>query len=80
MRGATDYAAREAEGAINRLMPAAHVTVRSQQRGLLLSGRVETAAEAARAASVARGFLGRNDNTYPNGMKAPAPDADFHRL
>ena len=29
---------------------------------------------------VARGFLGRNDNTYPNGMKAPAPDADFHRL
>lgn len=54
----SDYAAREAEGAINRLMPAAHVTVRSQQRGLLLSGRVETAAEAARAASVARGYLG----------------------
>ncbi len=54
----SDYAAREAQGAISRLMPSAQVTVRSQQRGLLLSGRVETAAEAARAASVARGYLG----------------------
>jgi len=29
---------------------------------------------------VAQRFLAGNDNTYPNGMKAPAPDADFHRL
>ena len=29
---------------------------------------------------MARSFLDRNDNTYPNGMAAPAPDADFHRL
>jgi hypothetical protein len=29
---------------------------------------------------VAARFLEGNDNTYPNGMKAPSPDADFHRL
>jgi hypothetical protein len=29
---------------------------------------------------VAQKFLATHDNTYSNGMKAPAPDADFHRL
>jgi NADH-quinone oxidoreductase subunit I len=29
---------------------------------------------------MARKFLDRNENTYPNGMKAPDADADFHRL
>ena len=29
---------------------------------------------------VARTFLGTHENTYPNGMKAPEPDSDFHRL
>jgi NADH-quinone oxidoreductase subunit I len=29
---------------------------------------------------IAREFLRRNNNTYPNGKKAPDPDADFHRL
>ena len=29
---------------------------------------------------MAESFLAQNDNTYPNGMAAPAPDADFHRL
>ena len=29
---------------------------------------------------VAQKHLATHDNTYPNGMKAPAPDADFHRL
>jgi len=29
---------------------------------------------------MAQSFLKRNDNTYPNGMKAPDPDGDFHRL
>ena len=29
---------------------------------------------------MAESFLGQNDNTYPNGMAAPDPDADFHRL
>jgi formate hydrogenlyase subunit 6/NADH:ubiquinone oxidoreductase subunit I len=24
--------------------------------------------------------LATHENTYPNGMKAPDPDADFHRL
>jgi hypothetical protein len=30
--------------------------------------------------AVSQRFLAGNDNTYPNGMKAPAADADFHRL
>jgi formate hydrogenlyase subunit 6/NADH:ubiquinone oxidoreductase subunit I len=29
---------------------------------------------------VAEKFLATHDNVYPNGMKAPEPDADFHRL
>ena len=33
-----------------------------------------------RLTEVAQQFLGTHENTYPNGMKAPAPDADFHRL
>jgi hypothetical protein len=30
--------------------------------------------------NVAQRFLAGNNNTYPNGMKAPDADADFHRL
>jgi NADH-quinone oxidoreductase subunit I len=29
---------------------------------------------------MAETFLQTHENTYPNGMKAPDPDADFHRL
>ncbi len=29
---------------------------------------------------MAQSFLERNENTYPNGMEATDPDADFHRL
>lgn len=29
---------------------------------------------------VSQKFLKGNANTYPNGMKAPGPEADFHRL
>lgn len=54
----SEFSAGEAQSAINRVMPGQHIGVASDQRGLLLTGRVETAAEAARAVSVARGFLG----------------------
>ena len=30
--------------------------------------------------NVAQRFLSGHENTYPNGMKAPSPEADFHRL
>lgn len=53
----SDFAAHEAEAAISRLMPGRHISVTAQQRGLLLSGRVENPAEAARAASIAKGYL-----------------------
>jgi NADH-quinone oxidoreductase subunit I len=29
---------------------------------------------------MARVFLDQHDNTYPNGMRAPDPNSDFHRL
>ena len=29
---------------------------------------------------IAQDFLKNNDGVYPNGMIAPDPDADFHRL
>jgi len=29
---------------------------------------------------MAEAFLKGHENTYPNGMKAPDADADFHRL
>jgi formate hydrogenlyase subunit 6/NADH:ubiquinone oxidoreductase subunit I len=29
---------------------------------------------------IAQDFLKNNDGVYPNGMMAPDPDADFHRL
>jgi pilus assembly protein CpaC len=54
------FAAGEAEAAIARLMPASHISVVPQAKGILLTGRVANAEEAARAASIARGFLPDN--------------------
>ena len=52
------FAAAEAEATLARLMPASHIGVQPQAKGLLLTGNVTTAGEASRAASIARGFLG----------------------
>jgi pilus assembly protein CpaC len=52
------FVAAEAEAAIARLMPTAHIGVVPQAKGLLLTGSVATAQEANRAAAIARGFLG----------------------
>ena len=54
------FAAGSAQSAIDRLMPGGKVKVRAQARGLLLSGQVETAADAAKAVAIARGFLGES--------------------
>jgi pilus assembly protein CpaC len=52
------FAAAEAEAEIARLMPGDHIGVVPQAKGLLLTGYVPSAGEAARAASIAHGFLG----------------------
>jgi pilus assembly protein CpaC len=54
------FAAAEAEAELARLMPASHISVVPQAKGMLLSGQVQSAEEAARAASIARGFLPEN--------------------
>ena len=51
------FAAREAAAALSRLIPGGHVRVAQEANGLLLSGSVPTAAGAARAVAVAKGFV-----------------------
>lgn len=51
------YASTEAEAAIARVLPGARIRVTPQSKGLLVSGQVANAGEAARALSIAKGFL-----------------------
>jgi pilus assembly protein CpaC len=54
------FAAAEAGAEIARLMPGDKIDVEPQAKGLLLTGSVATAGEAARAAAIAHGYLGDN--------------------
>jgi pilus assembly protein CpaC len=54
------YASSEAQAAIARVMPGSRLRVSPQNRGLLVSGQVASAEEAARALSIARGFVSDN--------------------
>lgn len=54
------YASTEAQAAIARVLPGANLRVSPQNRGLLVSGNANSPEEAARAISIARGFI--NDN------------------
>ena len=51
------YASSEAEATIARVLPGTRIRVTPQNRGLLVSGNVATAGDAARALSIARGFI-----------------------
>ena len=51
------YASTEAEAAISRVLPGTRIRVSPQSKGLMVSGQVGSAEEAARALSIARGFL-----------------------
>ncbi len=55
------FKATEARAAITRLMPGSHIAVRSEAKGLLLSGRVDSPAEAAQAMAIASGYVGANE-------------------
>jgi pilus assembly protein CpaC len=54
------FGATEAQAAITRLMPGSRVKAQAQAKGLLLSGRVNSPADAAQAMAIARGYLGEN--------------------
>jgi len=54
------FGATEAQAAITRLMPGSQVKAQAQAKGLLLSGRVNSPAEAAQAMAIAGGYLGEN--------------------
>ena len=54
------YASTEAQAAIARVLPGASLRVSPQNRGLLVAGNVNSPEEAARALSIARGFIGDN--------------------
>jgi pilus assembly protein CpaC len=54
------FGAMEAQAAIARLMPGSRVKAQAQAKGLILSGQVNSPAEAAQAVAIARGYLGEN--------------------
>jgi pilus assembly protein CpaC len=56
------FNAAEAQSAIARLIPTGRIRVQSHGRGLLLSGAVNSPADAAQAVAIARGFLGENQS------------------
>ena len=55
------FAANEAEASVARLMPGTQVKVTPQAKGLLLTGQVGSAADAARAVSILRGYMAEKE-------------------
>ncbi len=55
------FAAGEAEQAVARLIANSRIKVTPQARGLLLTGNVQSPADAARAVSILKGFVGEKD-------------------
>jgi pilus assembly protein CpaC len=55
------FNANEAQATIARLIPNSHVSVQPGGKGLLMSGRVNSASDAAQAAAIARGYLGNGE-------------------
>jgi pilus assembly protein CpaC len=56
------FGAMQTQSMIARLVPGSHVKVEPQQKGLLLSGAVGSAADAAQAVAIAKGFLADNQS------------------
>jgi pilus assembly protein CpaC len=52
------FVAGQAQAAVSAAVPGGHIVVQPQPRGLLLTGQVATPEDAARALSIARGFVG----------------------
>ncbi len=56
------FASTEAEAAIARVLPGTRIRVTPQAKGLLITGQVANAEDAARAISIARGFAPEGQN------------------
>jgi len=56
------FASTEAEAAIARVLPGTRIRVTPQAKGLLITGQVANAEDAARAISIARGFTPEGQN------------------
>ena len=54
------FGAREAQTAISRLVPGSRVVVKASGKGMMLTGAVATASDAAQAMLIARAFLSQN--------------------
>jgi pilus assembly protein CpaC len=54
------FSAVETQSAITRLIPTSRIQVQTHGKGLLLSGLVNSPADAAQAVAIARGYLGEN--------------------
>ena len=54
----SSFAAREAQSAINTLLPANRVKVQAQGKGLMLTGSVKNPADAAQVVAIAKGYIG----------------------
>jgi len=57
----SQFNSSQAQAAINRMIPGSHVSVQPEAKGLLLTGRVDSPEDAARAVAIARGYLGSGD-------------------
>jgi pilus assembly protein CpaC len=68
----SSFGATQTQSMIARLVPGSHVKVEPQQKGLLLSGAVGSAADAAQAVAIAKGYLGDNQ-TVENQINITSP-------
>ena len=66
------FGAVQTQAMIARLVPGSHVKVETQSKGLLLSGMVGSAADAAQAVAIAKGYVG-NDQTVENQINITSP-------
>ena len=67
------FAAREAQAAISRLVPNSEVRVKAQNKGLILTGAVANAGDAAQAMAIAKSFAGGENPLVSNQMSIAAP-------
>ncbi len=67
------FGAREAQSAIARLVPGSRVQVRASGKGIMLTGAVATAADAAQAMLIAKGFSNGDGANVENQMTIAAP-------
>ena len=67
------YGAREAQEAISHLIPGSQIRVVPQGKGIMLTGAVANAADAAQAMTIAKGFASGEGAAVGNQMSIAAP-------